>query len=99
VIERVNARFAGHPGSLENFDWPVTRAQALEALARFVEARLPLFGAYQDAMWANEPWLYHAQLSAALNRKLLAPHEAVQAAETAYRVPLAAAEGFIRQIL
>ncbi|MEW6118937.1 MAG: cryptochrome/photolyase family protein [Pseudomonadota bacterium] len=102
VIELVNTRFADHPGSLDRFDWPVTRDHALAALARFVDERLPLFGAYQDAMWAGEPWLYHAHLSAALNLKLLAPHEAVQAAETAYRAgraPLASVEGFIRQIL
>lgn len=102
VLDLVNTRFADHPGALENFDWPVTRTQALAALTRFVDERLPLFGAYQDAMWTSQPWLYHAQLSAALNLKLIAPHEAVQAAETAYRqgrVPLASAEGFIRQIL
>ena len=102
VLDLVNTRFADHPGALENFDWPVTRTQALAALTRFVDERLPLFGAYQDAMWTSQPWLYHAQLSAALNLKLIAPHEAVQAAETAFRsgrVPLASAEGFIRQIL
>ncbi len=102
VIDLVNTRFASHPGTLENFDWPVTRADALVALRRFIDERLALFGAYQDAMWTNTPWLYHAQLSAALNLKLLAPHEVVQAAETAYRMgraPLASVEGFIRQIL
>ena len=102
VLDLVNTRFVDHPGSLDHFDWPVIRAQALAALGRFVDERLPMFGLYQDAMWTNQPWLYHAQISAALNLKLLAPHEVVQAAETAYRagrVPLASAEGFIRQIL
>lgn len=102
VIELVRRRFANHPGSLESFAWPVTRSEALQALAAFVEERLPLFGRYEDAMWPGEPWLYHSQLSAALNLKLLDPREVVQAAEAAWRVgrvPLQSAEGFIRQIL
>ena len=102
VIALVNTRFAQHPGTLDSFAWPVTRAQALQALQRFVAERLPLFGRYEDALWPGEPWLYHSQLSAALNLKLLTAREVVQAAEAAYHaghVPLASAEGFIRQIL
>ena len=102
VIELVEQRFASHPGQARHFGWPVTRAQALQALQRFVADRLPQFGRWQDAMWAGQPWLYHAHLSAALNLKLLHPREVIAAAEAAYRagaVPLAAAEGFIRQVL
>ncbi len=102
VLALVEARFPGHPGRLESFAWPVTRAQALQALKDFVEHRLPLFGRYEDAMWPGEPWLYHSQLSAALNLKLLSAREVVAAAEAAFRagaVPLESAEGFIRQIL
>lgn len=102
VITLVNARFATHPGTLATFGWPVTRAQALEAMHAFISQRLPLFGQYEDAMWSGEPWLYHSHLSSALNLKLLNPREVVQAAEDAYRAgraPLAAVEGFIRQIL
>jgi deoxyribodipyrimidine photolyase-related protein len=102
VVALVNTRFADHPGSLDSFGWPVTRAQALLALQAFIEQRLPLFGQFEDAMWAGEAWLYHSHLSCALNLKLLNPREVVQAAEAAYRTghaPLAAVEGFIRQIL
>ena len=91
-----------HPGALDDFAWPVTREQALEALYRFVDERLPRFGRYQDAMWPGEPWLYHAHLAAALNLKLIHPREAVAAAEAAYhagRAPLTSVEGFVRQIL
>lgn len=98
----VQGKFASHPGSVDRFDWPVTREQALAALSDFVEHRLPEFGRYQDAMWTGEPWLYHSRLSAAMNLKLLDPREALAAAEDAYHaghVPLASAEGFIRQIL
>ena len=102
VIALVDARFAAHPGRLDRFAWPVTRAQALQSLQAFVKERLPLFGRYQDAMWPGDPWLYHAHLSAALNLKLLNPREVVAAAEAAYHgghAPLASVEGFIRQIL
>jgi deoxyribodipyrimidine photolyase-related protein len=102
VLALVGRRFADHPGRLDRFGWPVTRADALAALADFIERRLPRFGLYQDAMWSNEPWLYHSRLSAALNLKLLDPREVVSAAEAAYRAgraPLAGVEGFIRQVL
>jgi len=102
VIALVNMRFKEHPGSLESFGWPVTRNGALRALGDFIERRLPLFGQFEDAMWSGEPWLYHSQLSCALNLKLLGVREVVQAAEAAHRsghAPLAAVEGFIRQIL
>ena len=102
VITLVRSRFADHPGRLDAFAWPVTRAQALQALDTFVAERLPFFGHWQDAMWGGQPWLYHAQLSAALNLKLLEPREVIARAEAAWRagqVPIACAEGFIRQIL
>jgi deoxyribodipyrimidine photolyase-related protein len=102
VIELVERRFANHPGSLAEFDWPVTAEDAQVALADFIDHRLANFGDYQDAMWTQEPWLFHSRLSAVMNLKLLDPRQVIAAAETAYqkgRAPLAAVEGFIRQIL
>jgi deoxyribodipyrimidine photolyase-related protein len=102
VLALVEAWFAKHPGGCAEFDWPVTVAEAEAALADFIEHRLADFGDYQDAMWTLEPWLFHSRLSAALNVKLLNPRQVIQAAEAAFRqgkAPLAAVEGFIRQIL
>lgn len=102
VIALVNRTFAEHPGSLDAFDWPVTREQALHALARFIEERLCDFGQWQDALWPDTPWLWHAHLSAALNLKLISPKEVVSQAEQAWRdgrAPLASVEGFVRQVL
>ncbi|MBK8001794.1 MAG: cryptochrome/photolyase family protein [Verrucomicrobia bacterium] len=108
VLALVQTHFPKHPGQLTHFDWPLTPAQAREAFHDFIEHRLPNFGRYQDAMWSADgelmarPYLYHSRLSAAMNLKLLDPREVIAAAEQAYRsgrVPLASAEGFIRQIL
>ncbi len=102
VFALVEREFAEHPGSLASFAWPVTRAQALQALQRFVDTRLLRFGDYQDAMWSATPWGWHSLLSTSLNLHLLDPREAIAAAEDAYRAgraPLAGVEGFIRQVL
>ena len=53
VLALVAQRFAGHPGSLAHFDWPVTPQQARMALVDFIEHRLPDFGKYEDAMWSS----------------------------------------------
>ena len=84
------------------FRWPLNRAEALQQLDGFIEHALPHFGAYQDALSGKSWRLFHSLLSFALNVKMLNPREVVQRAEQAYRqgrAPLAAVEGFIRQIL
>ncbi len=102
VMALVEARFPDHFGTLATFGWPVTRAEALAALADFVDTALPRFGDYQDAMKAGAPFLFHSLLAPALNIGLLSPREACAAAEAAWRdgrAPINAVEGFVRQVL
>ena len=102
VLSDVARHFPDHPGQLEEFRWPVTRAQARRALKDFITHRLPRFGEFQDAMWRDEPFLYHSLVSSSLNLKLLDPRECVEAATEAWRkeeAPIEAVEGFVRQIL
>lgn len=102
VLDLVETRFGDHFGDLKPFWLAVTRDQALQALDHFIEDCLPDFGRYQDAMREGAPLLFHSVLSPYLNTGLLLPGEICAAAEEAYRdgrVPLNAAEGFIRQIL
>ena len=102
VIECVEQHFPDNPGSVEHFDWPVTPDAAQKALRDFIDHRLCAFGDFQDAMWTDEPWLYHARISAALNLKLLNPRDVIADVEAAWLkgdVAINAAEGFIRQVL
>ncbi len=82
--------------------WPLNRDEALQQLDAFVDTALPYFGDFQDAMSTNAWRLFHSLLSFSLNVKMLNPREVVAKAEAAYQAghaPLAAVEGFIRQIL
>jgi deoxyribodipyrimidine photolyase-related protein len=80
----------------------VTPDEARRALRSFVAGRLPDFGPWQDAMVPGERTLFHSLLSVPMNLGVLEPLRAVRAAERAHRrgdVPIASAEGFIRQII
>ncbi|TQK20329.1 deoxyribodipyrimidine photolyase-related protein [Microbacterium sp. SLBN-154] len=100
VMALVADRFADHPGDAADFWLPVTAPGAREWLASFVAERLELFGRYEDAMAADEPFLFHAVISPFLNVGLLRAEEVVRAA-VAHRdaVPIASLEGFVRQVI
>jgi len=102
VLQLVKERFFDHFGTLEPFNFAVTKDQALLELRHFIVELLPNFGDFQDVMVAGEPYLYHSLISSYINIGLLLPLEVCHMAEHAYRegkAPLNAVEGFIRQIL
>jgi deoxyribodipyrimidine photolyase-related protein len=97
-----------HWGSTAGFDLPVSREQALAALADFMQHRLAGFGPFEDVMLAGHTYLYHSRLSPAMNVGLLSPSEIVSAALDAWergergtgpRIPFASLEGFVRQVI
>jgi deoxyribodipyrimidine photolyase-related protein len=82
--------------------WATTRAEALRRLRYAIETILPLFGPHEDAMLSTNWHLAHSLLSPYMNIGLLHPREVCDAVEAAYRsgdIPIASAEGFIRQII
>lgn len=102
VIALVNAHFADHPGTTDHFHFAVTHEEAMRARLQFLDKALPNFGDYQDAMLRGEPFLWHSILSPYINSGLLDPVDLCRDVEERYRagkVPLNAAEGFIRQII
>ena len=102
VLTLVGERFGDHFGDLAPFWFAVTAAEVETALDHFIERALPSFGDYQDAMLADQRFLYHSVLSLYINAGLLDPLAVCRRVEAAYRAgqaPLNAAEGFIRQIV
>lgn len=102
VILEVNQWFPDGIGRAEDCWLPVTRGGALEMLDTFIHNRLPFFGDYQDLMLQDSPTMFHSLVAAPINIGLLSPMECVTAAVAAYRggkAPLAAVEGFVRQII
>lgn len=102
VLDLVAARFPDNFGDLRPFWFATTAAQAQEQLTHWIDAGLPKFGDFQDAMLTDQPFLYHSLISFYLNAGLLDPLEVCREVEAAYqadRAPLNAVEGFIRQII
>ncbi len=102
VMKEVERRFEDHPGSTKGFGLPCDRQNAKKHFTAFVKKRLPLFGDYEDAMVTGELTLYHSLVSPLINAGLIEPLAACRLVEKAHRdgrVPINAAEGFIRQII
>ena len=101
TIVQAGVKSFGEPNAAK-FGWPLNRAEALVQLDIFIDQVLPNFGDFEDAMSSKSWRLFHSLLSFSINVKMLNPREVVAKAEAAGRssaAPLAAVEGFIRQIL
>jgi deoxyribodipyrimidine photolyase-related protein len=82
--------------------WATTRSGALAQLKNFITNHFAEFGPYEDAMALDNWALHHSLLSPYLNNGLLHPSEVIHEAITAFesgQIPIASAEGFIRQII
>jgi len=102
VLELVDEAFPDNPGDLDRFNFAVTPEQAQAQLDWFCAHGLAGFGTYQDALAEESPWLFHSLVSMYLNIGLLNPLAVCRQVEQAWRAgdcELAAAEGFIRQVL
>jgi deoxyribodipyrimidine photolyase-related protein len=102
VLDLVAETFPSNFGALRPFWFAVTQSQARRALDHFAQNLLPGFGDYQDAMLQDDRFLHHSILSIYLNIGLLGPLEIcnrVVGEWQAGRVPINAAEGYIRQVI
>jgi deoxyribodipyrimidine photolyase-related protein len=82
--------------------WATTRKGALAQLKNFINNHFAQFGPYEDAMALDNWALHHSLLSPYLNNGLLHAKEVGDAAEAAFKtgdIPIASAEGFVRQVI
>jgi deoxyribodipyrimidine photolyase-related protein len=100
--QEIPKSFANNPGDPNLSAYPVTHQEAKEALDFFIETNLAQFGPYQDAFSTTAPFLFHSNLSAAINIGLLLPSEVVERVLMAFhegKVSIESTEGFIRQVI
>lgn len=89
-------------GSEPHGTWATTRDGALRQLEHFLDTGLAGFGPYEDAMPADSWSVNHSLLSPYLNLGLITAREVVDAVVRRFEaggIPLASAEGFIRQVI
>jgi deoxyribodipyrimidine photolyase-related protein len=94
--------FAKNYGSVDSFIYPIDFLGAEKWLDNFLKNRFAKFGIYEDAIVANENYLYHSVLTPMLNIGLLNPQQIIDKAlafAQKNEVPLNSVEGFIRQIM
>ena len=100
VQQLVSKHFADHPGSVEGFNWPTTREQALAQLNHFCAVCLDQFGPYQDALTQRSDTVFHSLLTPAMNCGLLTADEVVAAVLARVdEVRIQSVEGFVRQVI
>ena len=98
----ISTLFSDHPGSIDNFNIPTTRKQAISWLDDFLKNKFFLFGDYEDAISKKGHVLFHSLLSPLLNIGLLTPEEVVNKSlkfAKINKIKINNVEGFIRQII
>ncbi len=102
AIALVEREFPDHFGSTAGWQLPLALGEIEDAWAWTLRNLLPVFGPFEDAMQTLEPDMFHSRMSAFLNISRLLPRRVVTDVVNAAGkglIPLASAEGFIRQIL
>jgi len=102
VLADITARALPVFGKDPDTTWGTTRTAALNQMKHFFDTGFAEFGAYEDAMVADSWAVNHSLLSPYLNVGLLHAEEVIAAALKRFAqgdIPLASAEGFIRQII
>jgi deoxyribodipyrimidine photolyase-related protein len=100
--DEIDEKIAAELGIKPVTDFATSRDGAKRVLKNFLDNHFAHFGPYEDAMTVDNWSLHHSLLSPYLNNGLLHPAEVIDAAVKRFEkgdIPIASAEGFIRQII
>ena len=100
--DEIDIQVAKELGIKTSTTWATNRAGAKKVLKNFLDNHFKSFGPYEDAMTSDNWALHHSLLSPYINNGLLHPSEVVDASIKRFEkgdIPIASAEGFIRQII
>ena len=98
----IEKNFTSHPGTLENFNHPTTRKDAIKLYLNFLKEKFTLFGDYEDSMTVKSHTVFHSMLSPIINLGLITPATLIRetlAFAKANKIPLNSLEGYVRQII
>lgn len=99
----VETHFSDHLGNLTKYSLYPTNFETTKSwLHQFFEQRFMDFGAYEDAIVAENSILNHSVLTPMLNVGLITPKEIIAACliyAEEHKVPINSTEGFVRQII
>jgi len=101
AIKYVEKHFKDNYGSTEFF-YPIDGKSAINWLKQFLSKRLKNFGAYEDAVNTDYPFVYHSVLSPMMNIGIITDMEVVNISYDYYKkhsIPIESFEGFIRQVI
>lgn len=96
--EYVEKYFSKNIGTYDFFNYPTTFDEVDFWVEDFVQNRLENFGIYQDAIVENDSFLFHSNISFALNTGLITPKILLEKIIAA-NAPINSKEGYIRQII
>lgn len=96
--EYVDNFFAENIGTYDYFNYPTTFDEVDFWLNDFINNRFENFGRFQDAIIEKDSYLFHSNMSFALNIGLITPKELLEKILEA-DVSMNSKEGFVRQII
>lgn len=99
IIEEI---FPDHPGSTDDFFYPINNKDATRFFKDFLKNRFALFGDYEDAIHSEHNFNFHSLLSANINVGHITPREIIKAVTTPEmikNIPMNSLEGYVRQVI
>ena len=102
AIKYIDKHFPKNYGSSEDMIYPITHETSEKWFKHFLTNRFDQFGAYQDAMVPNEPFMYHSVITPMLNIGLLDPQWIIDQCTKFYKdkkIAINNYEGYVRQVI